>query len=78
MILQIRFKSCYPHWKGLSGNRQPGDGDMCQALMEIMEPQLLLRENKGREEGRIKGRIEGRIEGDSRCAAGVWAGRFRD
>ena len=36
---------------------------MCQALMEIMEPQLLLRENKVREEGRIKGRIEGRIEG---------------
>ena len=31
---------------------------MCQALMEIMEPQLLLRENKGREEGRIEGTVD--------------------
>lgn len=30
-----------------------GDGDMCQALMEIMEPQLLLREKKGRIQGAI-------------------------
>mgnify|MGYP001151034351 CR=1 FL=1 len=30
-----------------------GDGDMCQALMEIMEPQLLLREKKGRIEGTV-------------------------
>lgn len=35
---------------------------MCQALMEIMEPQLLLRENKVREEGRIEGRIEGTVD----------------
>ena len=34
-----------------------GDGDMCQALMEIMEPQLLLREMKGREEG-IRGTVD--------------------
>lgn len=33
-----------------------GDGDMCQALMEIMEPQLVLREKKGREEG-IQGAV---------------------
>ena len=39
-----------------------GDGDMCQALMEIMEPQLLLREKKGREEGREEGRIEGTVD----------------
>ena len=26
--------------------------------MEIMEPQLLLRENKGREEGRIEGTVD--------------------
>lgn len=31
---------------------------MCQALMEIMEPQLLLRENKVREEGRIEGTVD--------------------
>lgn len=36
-----------------------GDDDMCQALMEIMEPQLLLREKKGREEGIEKGMREG-------------------
>ena len=40
-----------------------GDDSMCQALMEIMEPQLLLRENEGRKEGRREGRKEGRIEG---------------
>lgn len=36
-----------------------GDGDMCQALMEIMEPQLLLREQKGIEKGIEKGIIQG-------------------
>mgnify|MGYP001044686414 CR=1 FL=1 len=40
-----------------------GDDDMCQALMEIMEPQLLLRERKGKEEGIQEGREEGREEG---------------
>ena len=30
---------------------------MCQALMEIMEPQLLLREMKGRKEG-IQGTVD--------------------
>ncbi len=44
-----------------------GDERMCQALMEIMEPQLLRRENewieKGRAEGRVEGRKEGRKEG---------------
>ena len=40
-----------------------GDGDMCQALMEIMEPQLLLREQKGIEKGIEKGLEKGRIEG---------------
>lgn len=30
-----------------------GDGEMCQALMEIMEPQLLLREKEGRIEGTV-------------------------
>ena len=39
-----------------------GDGDMCQALMEIMEPQLLLREQKGIEKGIEKGRIEGTVD----------------
>ena len=34
-----------------------GDGDMCQALMEIMEPQLLLREMKGKKEG-IQGTVD--------------------
>ena len=38
-----------------------GDGDMCQALMEIMEPQLLLREMKGREKGREEG-IQGAVD----------------
>ena len=40
-----------------------GDDNMCQALMEIMEPQLLLRDNEVRKEGRIEGRKEGKIEG---------------
>ena len=40
-----------------------GDGDMCQALMEIMEPQLLLREQKGIEKGIEKALEKGRIEG---------------
>lgn len=40
-----------------------GDENMCQALMEIMEPQLLLREKEGRREGRREGRKEGRKEG---------------
>ena len=35
-----------------------GDGDMCQALMEIMEPQLQLREKKGKEKGRIEGTVD--------------------
>lgn len=34
-----------------------GDGDMCQALMEIMEPQLLLREKEVRKEG-IQGTVD--------------------
>ena len=34
-----------------------GDDNMCQALMEIMEPQLLLKENEWREEGRKEGLI---------------------
>ena len=36
---------------------------MCQALMEIMEPQLLLREKALKEEGRKEGMKEGRKEG---------------
>ncbi len=40
-----------------------GDDNMCQALMEIMEPQLLLREKAVKEEGRKEGRQEGRKEG---------------
>ena len=40
-----------------------GDDGMCQALMEIMEPELLLRESEGRKEGKKEGRKEGRIEG---------------
>lgn len=40
-----------------------GSDNMCQALMEIMEPQLLLKENQWREEGRKEGRKEGRIQG---------------
>lgn len=35
-----------------------GDDSMCQALMEIMEPQLLLREKEGRIEGRIEGTVD--------------------
>ncbi len=35
-----------------------GDGDMCQALMEIMEPQLQLREKRGKEKGRIEGTVD--------------------
>ncbi len=35
-----------------------GGGDMCQALMEIMEPQLQLREKKGKEKGRIEGTVD--------------------
>ena len=31
---------------------------MCQALMEIMEPQLLLRDDEVRKEGRIEGTVE--------------------
>lgn len=40
-----------------------GDENMCQALMEIIEPQLLLREKAVKEEGRKEGRLEGRQEG---------------
>ena len=40
-----------------------GDENMCQALMEIMEPQLLLREKALKEEGRKEGMKEGRKEG---------------
>ncbi len=36
-----------------------GDGKMCQALLEIMEPHLLLREKEGMEEGRKEGIKEG-------------------
>ena len=36
-----------------------GDDSMCQALMEIMEPQLLLRDSEVRREGRKEGRKEG-------------------
>ena len=39
-----------------------GDDSMCQALMEIMEPQLLLRDNEVRKEGRKEGKIEGTVE----------------
>lgn len=35
-----------------------GEDSMCQALMEIMEPQLLLREKEGRIEGRIEGTVD--------------------
>ncbi len=38
-----------------------GDDDMCHALMEIMEPQLLLREKEGRKEG-IKEGIRGAVD----------------
>ncbi len=38
-----------------------GDVNMCQALMEIMEPQLLLREKEGIEKGLHKG-IQGTVE----------------
>ncbi len=38
-----------------------GDGSMCQALMEIMEPQLLLREKEGIKEGIKKG-IQGTVD----------------
>ena len=34
-----------------------GDANMCQALMEIMEPQLLLREKEGLHKG-IQGTVE--------------------
>lgn len=40
-----------------------GDENMCQALMEIMEPQLLIKENEWREEGIKEGIKEGRIQG---------------
>lgn len=36
-----------------------GDGRMCQALLEIMEPYLLLREKERMEEGRKEGIREG-------------------
>ena len=36
-----------------------GDGKMCQALLEIMEPHLLLREKEGMEEGIKRGINEG-------------------
>ena len=36
-----------------------GDGRMCQTLLEIMEPHLLLREKEGMEEGRKEGIKEG-------------------
>ena len=36
-----------------------GDERMCQALMEIMEPQLLSREKEGMEKGRKEGIKEG-------------------
>ena len=39
-----------------------GDDSMCQALMEIMEPQLRLRDSEVRKEGRKEGRIEGTVE----------------
>ena len=41
-----KFNICQKGWdmKGVS---------MCQALMEIMEPQLLLREKEGRIEGTV-------------------------
>ena len=39
-----------------------GGDNMCQALMEIMEPQLLLKENQWREEGRKEGTKEPRKE----------------
>ena len=35
-----------------------GEDSMCQALMDIMEPQLLLREKEGRIEGRIEGTVD--------------------
>ena len=38
-----------------------GDDDMCQALLEIMEPQLLLREKECRKEGRKEG-IQGAVD----------------
>lgn len=38
-----------------------GDEDMCNALMEIMEPQLLLREKEIRKEG-IKEGIQGTVD----------------
>ena len=38
-----------------------GDGSMCEALMEIMEPQLLQREKEGLKEGLTQG-IQGAVE----------------
>ena len=38
-----------------------GDGKMCQALLEIMEPHLLLREKEARKEGRKEG-IQGTVD----------------
>ena len=35
-----------------------GDERMCQALMEIMEPQLQLREKRGKEKGRRAGTVD--------------------
>lgn len=40
-----------------------GDGNMCEALMEIMEPQIQMMKQEVRKEGREEGRKEGRKEG---------------
>lgn len=43
--------------------RLMGDEDMCNALMEIMEPKINEIRKADREEGREEGRREGRIQG---------------
>lgn len=44
---------------------------MCEALLEIMEPEIMEIRRRAKEEGQMEGRAEGRAEGESRSESRI-------